>query len=334
MRADLAGRRFVESEQYLSARAAGTFKESNRQFPPELAGVDVLDTRELIQATRLRTYADLVSFEIDGVPYVGEAPKAANLAQAVETIPTEGLQVELTSENAETSFAQGVEDGTPFPEIALSFNGSEGGGPTAPTLQKLPRFGIAAPATLSQLDEPGVVESLINRRIAASVPLGLENEMLNGGLTVGTAGSILTQAAAPGSPVAKSGYRAFAIRNAVTDVQNAGWYERPLQVVLNPATAGALFEEEDGSQRPLAILEMFDSYVDSWIVSNKMPAGQALVGDFFNAIGMFIRGPLSVGVSRNYQDYLVRGQVMITIGCRAFSWVRQPSALCLVTGIS
>lgn len=86
--------------------------------------------------------------------------------------------------------------------------------------------------------------------------------------------------------------------------------------------------------RPLAILEMFDSSVDSWIISNKMPAGQALVGDFFNAIGLFIKGPLSVGVSRNHQDFLTRGEVMITIGCRAFTWVRQPTALALVTGIS
>lgn len=330
----LAGRRFIESAQYREAQEGGTFKTRNSPFPPELAGIDVLDTRELLQAMRLRTFSHLADFEIDGVPYVGEAPKAANLPQAVETIPTEGMQVELAAENAESSFAQGVEDGTPYPEIALSFNGSEGGTPTAPKLQKLPRVGISAPVTLNQLDEPGVVESIINRRISASIPLGLENEMLNGGLTMGTAGTILAQAAAAGSPVVKSGYRAFAIRNAVSNVQEEGWYERPLQVVLNPATAAALFEEEDGSQRPLAILEMFDSQVDAWIVSKAMPAGEALVGDFFNAIGLFIKGPLSVGASRNHMDYLVRGEVIITIGCRAFSWVRQPSALCLVTGIS
>jgi hypothetical protein len=33
-------------------------------------------------------------------------------------------------------------------------------------------------------------------------------------------------------------------------------------------------------------------------------------------------------------DFLKRSMVMMTIGFRSFAWVRQPSALCLVTGIS
>jgi hypothetical protein len=330
------GSRFVGSAQYRSAYESGVFKDGSVQpFPDDMSGVELLDTREIVRALRLRTYADLSSFDIEGTPYVGEAPKAAHLPQAVETIPTEKLQVELANESSEGQFAAGVLDGQPYVEAVLTFTGAEGGSATAPTQQKLPRFGISAPVTLSELDEPGTVESLINRRISASIGLGLEAEMLNGGLTVGSGGSLITQAAAPGSPVAKgSSYRAFAIRNAVADVQNAGWYERPLQVVINPTTAASLFEEEDGSSRPLAILDMFDDSVDAWIVSKAMPAGEALVGDFFNGVALFVNGPLTVGFSRNHLDFLKRSMAMMTIGFRAFTWVRQPSALCLVTGIS
>jgi hypothetical protein len=58
------------------------------------------------------------------------------------------------------------------------------------------------------------------------------------------------------------------------------------------------------------------------------------VGDFFNAVALFVKGPLTVGFSRNHQDLLKRSMVMMTLGFRAFAWARQPSALCLVTGIS
>lgn len=334
----LAGQRLRGHPKYRAAQDAGVFKDGLTPFPSEqLSSIEVLNTREIVEALRLRTYADLSSFDIEGTPYVGEAPKAAHLPQAVETIPTEKMIVELTNESAEGQFATGVLDGQPYTEAVMTFTGAEGGVATAPTEQKLPRFGISVPVALSELDEPGTVESLINRRISASMGLGLENEMLNGGLlmgTSGTGGTLITQAAAPGSPVAKSGYRAVAIRGAVADVQDAGWYERPLQVVINPITAASLFEEEDGSQRPLPVLEMFDGNVDSWIVSAAMPAGEALVGDFFNGVALFIKGPLTVGFSRNHMDFLKRSMVMMTIGFRAFAWVRQPSALCLVTGIS
>ena len=328
---DLAGQRFIESAQYRSARESGSFRDGNRPFTAEIHGVEVLDTHEIIRALRLRTYADLSSFEIDGVPYVGEAPNAAHVPNAVETIPTEGLQVELATESAESAFATAVNDGTPYPEVALAFAGSAGGSATAPTLQKLPRVGLSAPVTLGQLDEPGMVSSLINRRLNAGIGLGLENDMLNGN---GFWTSFIAQAAAAGSPVAKgSSYRAFAIRNAVADVQAEGWYERQLQVVLHPTTAAALFEEEDGSQRPLAILDMFDASVDAWIVSKAMPVGEALVGDLFNASALFVKGPLTVGISRDHEDFRVRSMVMMTLGFRAFAWVRQPTALCVVTGL-
>jgi hypothetical protein len=333
---ELAGRRFVESEQYRSARERGAFKGGNHPMSGDLAGVEVADTREIVRALKLRTYADLTSFDIEGVPYVGESPKAAHVPQAVETIPTEHVQIEVGTETVEGQYAAGVNDGQPYVEAAMAFAGTEGGSGSSPTLQKLTRFGISVPVTLGVLDDPGKVESLINRRMGYSIGLGLENEMINGGQLMGTVGtSLIAQAAAPGSPVAKgSSYRAFAIRNAVADVQEAGWYERPLQVVINPITAASLFEEEDNSNRPLAILEMFDSMVDAWIVSKVFPAGQALVGDFFNAVALHVKGPLTVGISRDHQDFRTRDMVMMTLGFRAFADVREASALCQVTGIT
>ena len=41
---------------------------------------------------------------------------------------------------------------------------------------------------------------------------------------------------------------------------------------------------------------MFDGNVDAWIVSKAMPVGEALVGDLFNAVALFVKGPLTVGL--------------------------------------
>ena len=228
---------------------------------------------------RLRISSGLSNLDIEGEPFVGELPAVSRVPSVVETIPVEKEQVELANETTESNMATAVGEGTAYPEASMNFGAT-------PTLQRLPRFGTSVPATLGILDEPGQIASLLDRRLSLGLALGLENDILNGnGFWTGAI------AGANAGPVAKSGYRAFAIRQGVAKVQGAGWYVRPLQVVIHPDTAAALFEEEDGSQRPLAILDMFDDQVDTWITTTEMPAGQALVGDFFEAVGPLRQGP-------------------------------------------
>ena len=316
----MIGQRFVESEAYQRAREV--FRAG--QIPADMPAVQVLDDVELRSALRLRTFSDLTAFSIDGVPYVGEQPAVARVPSKVETIPVTKDQVELASEASETTLAAAVPSGAPLPEAAMNF------GATAPSQQLLPRVGTSVPVTMGMLDEPGVVASLLDRRLTLGVGLGLENEMLNGNFA--WTGML---AAAGATPVVRTGgtYRSFAIRNGVSEVQANGWYVRPLQVVLHPTTYGAMFEEEDGSQRPLAILDMFDSTIDAFIVSTQIAVGSALVGDLFEAVGLFMKGGLEVAVARNHQDQFTRSMAELALEFRAFSWVRQAGALCEVTGL-
>lgn len=327
-----AGRRFVESPDYKRARRDGVFQSG---YPVEAtipSGIEVLNARELRAALGLRAYTDLSDFSIEGVPFVGELPSSSHLPQAVETIPVDNLQVELDTESSESQLAGAVEDGQPLPEASFNFG-------TTPVMQKLPRFGVSVPVTLGMLDESGQVESLINRRLQLGFGLGLENDMINGnnwgfgGPAGNVPGGLLANYGT--GPVAKGvGYRAIAIRNGVAEVQDAGWYLRPHQVVINPLTLAAVFEEEDGSQRPLNVMEEFAGQVDSWIVTNKMPVGEALVGDFFAAIALFVKGGLTVEVSRNHLDFLKRSMCELKLENRSFAWLRQPTAVALVTGLS
>jgi hypothetical protein len=314
------GRRYIDSETYKAARArsAAGGGWSGLKDP-----VEVLSQDELVAALHLRTYADLAPFDIEGVPYVGELPAASLLPAFVETIIETGkLQVEVAIETSEQPLASAVNDGTPYLEAGFNFG-------STPTLEKLPRFGIAYPVTEGVLDQPGQVASLLNRRVEYGIGLGLENELLNGnGFWTG----MLASAA---ETVAKgAGYRADAICNAVGVVQALGYYTRPLQVIIHPTTRAAVYTERDTSQRPISVSEMLDDQVNAWIPSKFMPIGQALVGDVFASTSLYVRGALEAAMSDEYMDFFTRAMIEMTLGFRCFGYVHQPNALCTVTGIA
>lgn len=316
----MIGQRFIESEQYKRFLARGV----KGQIPEDFGAVEVMSPAELRSELHLRTYSDLSSFSIDGVPEVGELPAVARVPSIVEAIPMEKVQAELASESSEVTLGSSVPDGTPFLEAGLNFG-------TTPALQRLPRFGSAIPVTLNLLDEPGQVASLLNRRLSMGIDLGLENEMLLGNFAQT---GLIAGITAAGNVIAKGAtYRADAICNAVAAVQTLGWYVHPCQVVVHPTTRAAIYTERDTAARPIGVSEMLDDQIDQWVISNKMPIGSALVGDFFEAVGLFINGGLTVEVSRNHQDLLTRSEAELVIGFRTFPWLRQTGALTLVTGL-
>ena len=315
----MIGRRFVESPQYRDARTRGVIPTG--EF--ELRGVPVATPVELRRALSLRTYSDLAPFDIDGTPQVGELPAFAHLPGAVETIPLEQIQALLAAESSDAVLATAVNDGQPYPEAGVNFGAT-------PTLQKLPRFGTAIPVTLGQLDEPGVVASIIDRRISRGIVLGLENDILNGNAFTGWTSAL----AGAGATVARTtNYRADALCLGVAAVQTVGWYENPLQIVVHPTTRSSIYTERDSQNRPLGVTEELDDMIDAWIISKEMPIGTALVGDFFSAVGLLTHGGLEVSVSKAHADFFTRNMVELTVGFRAFSWLRQPTALCTVTNL-
>ncbi len=328
----LAARRYIESETYQKCRAAADGNTGRLARALQEAGpVPVLDNAELRQALSLRTFSNLYPFSIDGKAYAGELPGAVNVPQAVETIASEKMQVELGAETSESILATAVPTGTPLPEGQINAGAT-------PTLQVLNRFGVALPVALGVLDNPGQMASFLNRRIELGLNLGLENDILNGNqMWTGAIASV-----PGGNTVAKSaGYNVDALTNALADVLNAGWYARPPQIVTWPTSKAKVFLERDSSARPLGIIEVLKDWVDpasegrQLIIPSKfMPAGQALIGDLFGAIALFVHGDLSVEVSRVHLDFLGRSMAEMKLEFRAHSWVREPSALALVTGIA
>lgn len=313
----MIGRRFIESEAYRRARP----HLRDGHVPDDLAGIAVMSSAEMRAELHLRTYADLTMFDIDGTPHVSELPAVSTVPSLVETIPTDFLQVDLAAESTEVAKATAVDEGTAFVEAEFDFGAQS-------DFHKLPRVGVATPVTLDLLDDPGRVASLLDRRMTLGVGVGLEDEMLNGNDFWDGALGLAASTEAKGAE-----YRALTIRNGVAKVQALGWHVRPLQVVIGPLTMAAMFEEEDDSHRPLPVMEVFSTVVDTWVVSTAIPEGQALVGDYLEAIALFAHGGLEAGAALNHSDFFTRSMAELTVGGHFYSWVRNPTALCLVTGI-
>jgi Phage capsid family len=326
----MIGRRFVESEPYLAARKAGAFTGGG-PLPAELLdGVELLSEAELRAELQLRTTSDLTIFDIGAVPALGELPEVGSIPGLVETIPVTKLQVPVAVESSEIQVAAAAADGQPLPEGSINFAGL--------TYVKLPRVGAAEPIAKSVLDEPGVVASILDRRLTLGFTLGLENEILTGasGLWTGVA-NLPTSATGDSThaiAVAKGAmYRVEAIGTAVAKVQDNGWYVRKLQVISSPDTRLATYIERDTAARPLAVSEVLDDQVDGWYVSKFLPAGVALVGDFFHAVALFQKGGLETAVSTEHADFVTRGLVELLLVTRAYAWIRQAGAIAIVTGL-
>jgi hypothetical protein len=345
----MIGRRFVESEAYRKARAAGAFAAVGRIPDDLLDGVELLSEAELHAELHLRTFSDVTPFAIEGVPYVGELPAVAGIPALVETIPVTKFQVLLGDEAAEAETAGPAADGQRLPEGSADFG-------AAATLTKLPRFGSAAPATKSVFDEPGRVASLLDRRIRLGFTLGLEREILTGagGFWPGILGmpTSATGDASHTIAVAKgAGYRVEAIVTGLAKVQDNGWYvgqtampmasamSSPaecmsgLNVISHPDTKLATYLERDTSARPAMVRDMLRGQVDNWLVSKFMPVGTALVGDFFDAVALFTHGGLSASLGEHHLDFYARGMVQLMLVTRAYAWVRQAGAISVVTGL-
>ncbi len=325
------GRAYLASAEYRLLRTSGWL---HRAGPPpmEARGTEgVLSVRELISALRLRSFADLNPFSIDPKTGVSALAQPSLLPGLVETIPTTRNQVELASELTESPVASSVDDGTALPEPALAFN------PT-PNLAQLKRFGAAWPVTKALLDSAGEVEAFLDERLLLSVGVGLEAGILSGNTSAMT--GILNT---PGVGVITKGdaahateYDLDAILRAVAAVHDQGWYTNPngLAAIIHPDTLRLVREQRNSAGAYLWNAENLAS-VGSWSPSRFMPAGQALVGDPFAGVALYLKQPdgLSVEMSASHQDFLTRDEVMMATYMRCYCWVRRPDAFALVSGL-
>lgn len=331
--ADRAPARQSFSARYVASEGYRTARDSHGVIPAAARSVNVASARELVEALHLRTFTDLAPFSIESVPHVAALPLPALVPQLVETIPTVKNSVLLAPESSDQPAAGGGPAGTPVPEAGVGFASS------APVTQ-LARFGVAWPVSRGVLDDEGVVQSLLERRLRLNFGFGLEDLILAGPAGGACGTGILSTPNLP--TVAKGGndvYRLDTILRAVAAVEGAGWYTAPLTVVAHPTTLEAVRAEKAAIQGTATSpgRYVFDDElvpeVEAWVPSTQVPPGTAVVADLFDAVALFVKDGLAVEMAGEHTDMFVRGMVEMMLATRALVWVRNASAVCLATGL-
>ena len=120
------------------------------------------------------------------------------------------------------------------------------------------------------------------------------------------------------------------IREAIGVVQAAG-FPNANSVLLNPADWAAL---------DIAVMQSTmlgpTSAGNFWginpIASNRVPAGNAFVGDFRAGVTLFVRGTASVYLTDSHSDYFVKNILVVLAEARAACAVTQDAAIQQVGG--
>ena len=183
--------------------------------------------------------------------------------------------------------------------------------------------------TNKELSDDGIMSSLIDATLTENVKLEIENIILNGAGTAdepaglfNTAG-VLQQAFAVDAPTA--------IRKAITKLRNTS----------GGIIQGVLLNPEDDEAWDL----MKDSHGDwivgpytsgpatAWghqrIVSQAVPAGQAVIGDF-RTIFLLELEALSVVAFNQHKDYAQKNLTYVRAEQRAVQLIRNAARLCIV----
>jgi HK97 family phage major capsid protein len=259
----------------------------------------------------------------------GIVPGAMRNLTIRDLLPTETAtsnQVGATREESFTNRAAGqVAEGEAKPESDLDFD-----------LVQLPVQTIAhfVRASKQVLSDSAALERYLNMRMAYFVRLKEEQQLLLG---TGTGGELTGMMHAGNSTafVPESGdTEADSIRRAIEAVQVAEY--SPQAVILNPSdwsrierekTTAGVYVLGDGSARALVSEGMPRSL---WgvpvVLSNSMPAGQFLTGDFQAACVLWDREQVSVTIGF-VNDQFTRNLVTILAEERVALAIHVPGAL-------
>jgi len=164
--------------------------------------------------------------------------------------------------------------------------------------------------------------------------LGLERQILTAPSGDPNGPGILNVAGT--STVAKGGsdtYRLDTLARGVQTVQDAGWYVSGVQAVAHPTTLEAIRTEKDAVGNYVFRPKDVTPDIDAWVPSTLVPIGTSVVGDFFNGAALFLKDGLSIEVATSHLDFMSRDMLEWTLDTRAYAWVRNPTAFCIVTGL-
>lgn len=194
------------------------------------------------------------------------------------------------------------------------------------------------PASRQALSDAPMLQNLIDVELTYGLDLESDNQLLLGDGTGQNVTGLLVDADIPDVGELASGTAAADIpsamiehiRSAVTTLQTNEYYN-PNGIVLNPVDWGTL-ETAKASDGHYLMIQFPANGADQriWrmpvVVTNAMPEGQFLLGDWTMGAKLYEREDVSIRVSESHADYFVRNGVAILAEERYAFAVNRPNA--------
>jgi HK97 family phage major capsid protein len=186
------------------------------------------------------------------------------------------------------------------------------------------------PASVRALQDAAQLETLANTFLTYGIQEEIEDQLVNGNGTgenwTGIFNTGYVQAQAWDTDLVTS------IRKAIRKVQTVG-NSRATAVLLHPEDNERIDLLSGSNTDYLFGGPATQSTPTIWglprVVSQAVPVGNAIVGDFRKAI-IWERSPLTVAVYPQHSDYAIKGLVALVANARAAFGVLHPEAFCTV----
>ncbi len=326
--------RFIESDDYKRFRESSALR--SKQARVHMDPIEDVITREEMLSTglRLRTTFDNSAGIGSGLlipDYTGKMVdvlvRKVRLLDVVTIGSTDTDTIDWIVENARTDSAAPTAYGTAVPESAYGFSHLQ---------TTVKRVGHFVPATKGILADAGQTRTLLSSRLVNGLEREVESQVWSGGGTgedlagiVGTSG-ILTHALG-----ADTQYDA--VHKAITAVRVGSLDNiEPTVLGIHPTDFEKLVLAKTSQGAYLNADPSQDSSRTVWglvpVVSTLFTAGNPYVGDFREAVTVWLREGVSVAASDQHADFFLRGLVALMAETRLGMAVTRPSALCQVTG--
>ena len=255
-----------------------------------------------------------------------------SLVQLVETIPFDGLKVRtLTETTAAGHFARGRAIGETLPQTTLVVAED----PVDPV-----DFGTITEAPARLLGRSGAgARRFLSRVLREDVMEGLSWEIVNGDGTTEVEGTETTThleglaLAGVTEHARTTEENRDALITAAASVQDAGYVDGPIVAVTTPEAILDMALERDATNGQYVNDEL--DPIDLYLPSTAIPAGEAYVGSWFDAIALHMH---EAGVRLGFFDQDATNVRELLVTVRTFATVhlhvRAPEALRHVTGLT
>lgn len=332
-KAQTAGQRILESEEYKALKASGYLDndlEGLRMSP--VKALDRAELKTLMTGASETSAGALV--ENDRIPglYVDIPRRPRVMSDLVMVGETDSDLVEYVEMTSRTNAAAEKPEATGTGDSAA--DAPESGAALAVKTSPVQEIKHFIPATRRALADAGQLRTIVDQELREGVLERLDSQMLVGNGTAPNLRGILNTAGI-GSQAKGGDSRSDAVHKAITLVRIE--FYNPDAVLFHPNDWQDLRLEKDANGNYLYGPPSQAGATTIWglpvVLSTAISEGTALVGAYRRGASLWLRAGVAIAATDSHSDWFIRGLVAVLASMRAAFAAQRPKAFAQVTGL-